>query len=66
MLMMDWSYSPQASRQNYTTSLNVEPREETRREGNRENTWRRDLEADVKETAYNWRQLERLHQGRKA
>ena len=57
----DWSHSPQASRQHYMTNLNLESRGENRR-GRPRNTWRCDLEADVKETGYTWRQLERLAQ----
>ena len=62
---MDWSHSPQASRQHYMASLNLESRE--KRKGSRlKNMWLSDLEADVKETGYNWRQLERLAPARSA
>ena len=62
---MDWSPSPQASRQHHTTSLNLESRGENER-GRAGNTWRRDLEADVTETGYTWRRLERLAHERSA
>ena len=31
-----------------------------KKRGRQRNTWRRDLEADVNETGYSWRELERL------
>ena len=37
-----------------------------RKRGRPRNTWRRDLEADVTETEYTWRQLERMAQDRSA
>ena len=54
---MDWSHSLQTNRQHYTTTLNLESRGGGRKEdgGRPRNTWRRDLEADVKETGYTWR-----------
>ena len=65
MLEMDWSHSPRACRQHYTTSLNLESRVE-KKIGRLRNTWRRYLEADVKETGYTGRQFERLAQDRSA
>ena len=43
----------QANRQQCTTCLNLEASGEKEKI----NTWRRDLEADVKETVYNWRPI---------
>ena len=37
-----------------------------RKRGRPRNTWHRDLEADVKETGYTWRQLEKLPEDRSA
>ena len=64
-MQMDCSHSPQASRQYYTTSLNLESREKTKI-GRPRNTWCRDLEADVNETGDIRRQLARLAQHRSA
>ena len=48
-LEMDWSHSPQVSRQHYTKSLDLEKR------GRLRNARRRDLETDVKEAGDSWR-----------
>ena len=60
---MDWSHSPQASRHTTQTqpALTWNPEGKRKRERPR-NTWRRDLEAYVKENGYTWKQLERLAQ----
>ena len=55
---MDWSHSPQASRQ----ALTLSP-EGIRKRARPRNTWRRDLEADVKEAGYTWRQRDWLRSG---
>ena len=65
MVEMDWSHFPQASRQHYMTSLNLESRGKGRR-GRQRNTLHRDLEAGFKETGYTWRHLERFAQDRSA
>ena len=55
----DWPHSPQASQQHYTASLKWGP-EGKGKEDQPMNTWRRDLEADVKDTdtpGENWRDL---------
>ena len=52
-----------------STALHDKPYLELRRErkrGRQRNTWPRDLEADVKETGYSWRQLEILAKDRNA
>ena len=46
----NWSHSPQASRQHYTISVNLEPRGEKEKR-----TTEKYVTADVKETGYNWR-----------
>ena len=62
-LEMDWPCSPQTSRHftRQTLTWNTEGKGKRGRPGN---TWRRGLEADVKETGYTGRQLERLTQDR--
>ena len=40
---MDWSHSPQASRQHYTTSLNLESRGEKEKEDDRERCYVHDI-----------------------
>ena len=52
MMEMDWSYSPQTSRQALTWNPECK-----RGKGRPRNNWRRNLAADVKETGYTWRQL---------
>ena len=60
---MDWSHSPQNSSTRQALIWNPEGRG---KRGRAINIWRRDLEADVKETGYIWRQLDRLAQDRSA
>ena len=62
---MDWSHTPQANQQYYMTSIHLKPTGEKDR-GRPQNTQRHNIEADVKETRYNWGQLERLAQYRNA
>ena len=47
-----------------STSLNMRPRGEKEKEDDPGNNWHRELEADVKETGFTWRELERLAQDR--
>ena len=62
---MDWLHSSQASRHITRQALTLNP-DGKRKRGRPRNTWRRDLEVDVKETGYTWRQFERLTQDRNA
>ena len=56
---MDWSHSPQTSLDSITQQVLTWNPEGKRKRGRPRNTWRRDLEAGVKETGYTWRPLER-------
>ena len=59
-------HSLKTSRQHYMMSPNLESRGEKAKRTTEKHVRRRDLEADVKEIGYTWRQLERLAQDRSA
>ena len=61
---MAWPHLEKAKHQHNQTSPDVEPPRQEK-EGKTKNTWRRDLEADIKQTGNGWQQLERIAQDRR-
>ena len=58
---MAWPHIEKSKKQHYETGIDVEPSEQAK-EGDTENTWPRDLEADITQTGLSWKQLERIAQ----
>ena len=60
---MDRSHTLKASSKYYQAGADMEPTRKKKR-GHPKNTWRRDLQMDIKNTGYTWRQLENRAQDR--
>ena len=62
-MAMDRAYPEETINEHHTPGFDLESSGKRKR-GRPKNTWRRDLEADAKQTGCTWRELERIGQDR--